>query len=163
VKVLIVDEVSMISAALFHHLERLARRAKKKDAAFGGIQLILSGDFYQLPPVIRESDLYPVEGREREGEKEQEEDEIRFLSSFLKRKSSKFTSVFMAAFQKEKKEVQDDFWEATQYYRFKKMCFEAKSWPECVHIRTELTQVFRQTESSFVSFNFFFFQQGKHF
>ena len=49
--VLIIDEVSMLSTELFEKLEHLARLIRKNSKPFGGIQLILSGDFLQLPCV----------------------------------------------------------------------------------------------------------------
>lgn len=51
VKYLIIDEVSMLDGALFDTLETIARLVRRNDKPFGGIQLILSGDFCQLPPV----------------------------------------------------------------------------------------------------------------
>jgi ATP-dependent DNA helicase PIF1 len=51
VKVLIVDEVSMMSRKIFELIEELARAVRKNTAAFGGIQTIFTGDFFQLPPV----------------------------------------------------------------------------------------------------------------
>ena len=50
-RTLVVDEVSMIDAALFDKLEYIARMIRKNPLPFGGIQLILTGDFLQLPPV----------------------------------------------------------------------------------------------------------------
>ena len=49
--VLIIDEISMMDADLFDKLEILAKKIRKNDLPFGGIQIILSGDFLQLPPV----------------------------------------------------------------------------------------------------------------
>lgn len=46
---LIIDEVSMLSDELFDKLEYIARRTRSSRKPFGGIQLILSGDFLQLP------------------------------------------------------------------------------------------------------------------
>ncbi len=48
---LIIDEISMLSPVLFDKLELLARSVRYNDKPFGGIQLILSGDFLQLPNV----------------------------------------------------------------------------------------------------------------
>lgn len=50
---LIIDEISMIDANLFEQLDEIARVLKRNDEPFGGIQLILSGDFFQLPPVSK--------------------------------------------------------------------------------------------------------------
>lgn len=50
-KILIIDEISMMDSELFDKLEILAKKIRKNDKPFGGIQLILSGDFLQLPPV----------------------------------------------------------------------------------------------------------------
>lgn len=50
-KVLIIDEVSMIDGELFSKLDYIAKNIRNSSEPFGGIQLIACGDFYQLPPV----------------------------------------------------------------------------------------------------------------
>jgi len=50
-RILIIDEISMIQAELLDKLNYIAKRVRKRDEPFGGIQLILTGDFLQLPPV----------------------------------------------------------------------------------------------------------------
>jgi ATP-dependent DNA helicase PIF1 len=51
-KVLIIDEVSMMSAKIFEILDQIGRRTRgRPDLPFGGLQVIFSGDFFQLPPV----------------------------------------------------------------------------------------------------------------
>jgi ATP-dependent DNA helicase PIF1 len=46
-----VDEVSMLSLKLFNTLNEIGKNVRGNKAYFGGIQLIFSGDFFQLPPV----------------------------------------------------------------------------------------------------------------
>lgn len=55
--VLIIDEISMLSPELFDKLEIVARSIRKDSRPFGGIQLILTGDFFQLPN-INQKDLF---------------------------------------------------------------------------------------------------------
>jgi ATP-dependent DNA helicase PIF1 len=55
VNLLIIDEVSMMTAELLDKLNALAKMIRRSDKPFGGIQLVLVGDFYQLPP-IRKAD-----------------------------------------------------------------------------------------------------------
>ncbi|XP_074859075.1 ATP-dependent DNA helicase PIF1 [Carettochelys insculpta] len=50
---LIIDEISMVDAKFFDKLEAVARAVRKRDDPFGGIQLIICGDFLQLPPVSK--------------------------------------------------------------------------------------------------------------
>ncbi|KAH0252343.1 hypothetical protein KCU71_g22989, partial [Aureobasidium melanogenum] len=50
-KVLIVDEISMVDGDLFDKLEAIARQIRNNGRPFGGIQLVITGDFFQLPPV----------------------------------------------------------------------------------------------------------------
>uniref|UniRef100_A0A8C4YF65 ATP-dependent DNA helicase PIF1 n=1 Tax=Gopherus evgoodei TaxID=1825980 RepID=A0A8C4YF65_9SAUR len=50
---LIIDEISMVEGKFFDKLEAVARAVRKQDDPFGGIQLIICGDFLQLPPVSK--------------------------------------------------------------------------------------------------------------
>ncbi|XP_055386721.1 ATP-dependent DNA helicase PIF1 [Condylostylus longicornis] len=52
-KTLIIDEISMVDCQYFDKIEAVARYIRRNDKPFGGIQLILCGDFLQLPPVIK--------------------------------------------------------------------------------------------------------------
>lgn len=50
-RVLIIDEISMCSRDLFDKIDYVCREVRRFPAFFGGIQVILSGDFFQLPPI----------------------------------------------------------------------------------------------------------------
>jgi ATP-dependent DNA helicase PIF1 len=55
-KVLIIDEVSMMSEKIFNLLDGIAKRVRKNNNPFGNMQIIFVGDFYQLPPVGSDED-----------------------------------------------------------------------------------------------------------
>lgn len=50
-KVLIIDEISMLHAKQVDLLDEILKKVRENDQAFGGLQVIFSGDFFQLPPV----------------------------------------------------------------------------------------------------------------
>ncbi len=54
VRVLIVDEISMLSGSTLSCIDEILRYFKMSFEPFGGIQVIFSGDFFQLPPVSKE-------------------------------------------------------------------------------------------------------------
>lgn len=54
-KVLIIEEISMLSAMTFEMADAVCREVRRVDKPFGGITVILVGDFFQLPPVSRSS------------------------------------------------------------------------------------------------------------
>lgn len=56
-QVLIIDEVSMIAGYLLDMVNELAKFMRKSDQPFGGIQVIFCGDFFQLPPIVKNKDL----------------------------------------------------------------------------------------------------------
>ncbi|GAA5929992.1 uncharacterized protein JCM15063_004685 [Sporobolomyces koalae] len=95
-KVLVVDEVSMVDGILFDKLAEIGKALKKRGGKasaatsrpFGGIQLVVTGDFFQLPPVTK--GVVPT------------------------------------------------------------FAFEAKSWKESIDHTVNLTQVFRQKDTSFI-------------
>ncbi len=52
-RVLIIDEVSMIDAATLDTVDQVCRKARRSEEPFGGLQVVLVGDFFQLPPVSK--------------------------------------------------------------------------------------------------------------
>ena len=51
--VLIIDEISMLHDFRLDMIDKVLRTVRENDQPFGGIQLVMSGDFFQLPPVNR--------------------------------------------------------------------------------------------------------------
>lgn len=55
---LVIDEVSMVRADLMDAIDYLLRHARSNDSPFGGVQLVMFGDLYQLPPVVSDRQLH---------------------------------------------------------------------------------------------------------
>ena len=53
-KVLIIDEISMLSGGFLDMLDRVCKSLRRNDKPFGGLQIILCGDLFQLPPISRD-------------------------------------------------------------------------------------------------------------
>ncbi|CDO92244.1 unnamed protein product [Kluyveromyces dobzhanskii CBS 2104] len=53
IKALVIDEISMIDGTLLDKLDGIAKTLRRSSKPFGGIQIILCGDFFQLPPVTK--------------------------------------------------------------------------------------------------------------
>lgn len=64
-KVLVIDEISMAKSELMDKLDIVCQFIRNKGAAFGGIQVVFSGDFMQLPPVFKglEKEVFAFESQ----------------------------------------------------------------------------------------------------
>ncbi len=51
--VLVIDEISMLHDFRLDMVDEVCRAVREVDEPFGGIQIIMSGDFFQLPPINR--------------------------------------------------------------------------------------------------------------
>lgn len=135
IKILIVDEISMISPFFFETLDGVARniRSKQSHLPFGGIQLVLVGDFYQLPPVPkRENDtIVTIHGIEK------------------KRKAETQSQIKVSTTKKQQLPDQKALAikEAAVY------CFETKVWQSTIAPQYcfVLDYVFRQNDRQFCS------------
>lgn len=52
-RVLIIDEISMLSASQLDVADRIIRAFRESEQPFGGMQVVLCGDFFQLPPISK--------------------------------------------------------------------------------------------------------------
>jgi ATP-dependent exoDNAse (exonuclease V) alpha subunit len=60
--VLIIDEISMIKPSQFEAVNKICQFVRRNIRPFGGLQIVCSGDFFQLPPVDR--DVSPANAKE---------------------------------------------------------------------------------------------------
>ncbi len=56
-KLLAIDEISMISSSVFNLINQVFKEIRQNDDPFGGIQMVVLGDFFQLPPVSRDEKI----------------------------------------------------------------------------------------------------------
>lgn len=95
-KVLLIDEISMLDIHLFETLDLIARRVKKSDIPFGGIQLIAVGDFLQLPPVSTmksKDNMFCFQSSRWEAAGLQSQSGIVYLHKVIRQKDSTFTNL----------------------------------------------------------------------
>lgn len=53
VDLIVIDEISMVRADLMDEIDYELRQAKKNHLPFGGVKMLLVGDLYQLPPILK--------------------------------------------------------------------------------------------------------------
>lgn len=75
--VLIIDEISMLDGRVLDMVDAVCRTVRQSGEAFGGLQVILVGDFFQLPPVVSRGDVARLAFQSRAWES------ARFLTCYL--------------------------------------------------------------------------------
>lgn len=55
-ELLVIDEISMVRADMMDAISDTLKKARHSDEPFGGVQLLMIGDIYQLPPVVTEKE-----------------------------------------------------------------------------------------------------------
>jgi len=64
-KVLIIDEVSMLTPGLFTAVSDILKNIRFSIKPFGGLQVVLTGDFFQLPPVLKKQEQKDTKTKEQ--------------------------------------------------------------------------------------------------
>ena len=54
--ILVIDEVSMLADCALDAVDKIMRTVRNNNSAFGGMQVVLCGDFFQLPPIDKDND-----------------------------------------------------------------------------------------------------------
>lgn len=85
--VLIIDECSMLKPELFDKLEKLGRLLRGYNQPFGGMQIILSGDFLQLPCVKSDNFLFEAECWKDVVK------EVHYLKTIIRQKDETFSKI----------------------------------------------------------------------
>ncbi|KAG9324609.1 hypothetical protein KVV02_004103 [Mortierella alpina] len=162
-KVLIIDEISMVDGALFDKFEEIARRVKKNDKPFGGIQLIVTGDFFQLPPVantshtLQDPALSPIIFPPSPARASLSGS--RSTSTIVQRDSADYLDHYdeVPYFEGELGAPSPTVDAAAalipevQQQQAPLLCFDAKSWKTCIEYTLQLTEVFRQRDQRFIN------------
>jgi len=60
-KVLVIDEISMVRPDMIDAIDRFLRLNRESNEVFGGVQLLLIGDLFQLPPVVNRQEAQAIQ------------------------------------------------------------------------------------------------------
>jgi ATP-dependent DNA helicase PIF1 len=142
---IIIDEISMVSSDFFDAFNDACKKLRANQAPFGGIQIVMTGDFFQLPPVPNSSMQQTcVTSSSQNCEEKQKIIEYPHYSAFL-------NHIYKETYDEIKHrgvtgKIKEDV--KTKYL------FHSKSWLDLfmnqMKIR-ELTETFRQIDPLFVS------------
>jgi ATP-dependent DNA helicase PIF1 len=58
VDTVVIDEISMVRADLMDAIDAVLRKARRNSLPFGGAQMVMFGDLYQLPPIVEDRELH---------------------------------------------------------------------------------------------------------
>lgn len=128
-EVLIIDEISMVSYETFDRMDRLAKAAhNEQNKPFGGMQLIVFGDFCQLPPVKPYEHCFEC-GKKRE-----------LVSPAKQKRGKKLPKVWQCPDHEGKIHHDDKMW-----------AFKSAEWAKVDFVYTPLNQVHRQQDPTFLA------------
>ncbi|GAA5880174.1 hypothetical protein JCM3774_006074 [Rhodotorula dairenensis] len=146
--VLVIDEISMIGADLFTKLDVLGKLIRRDRRPFGGIQLVVSGDFFQLPPVpeawnelrcmrcghhnLQKIPLHDACLPYEERAKGVPQDQVLRCTDTVKRNGERISG-------------------CGYEWRMRRFAFETEAWAECAFKVMELTKVYRQDHPAFIA------------
>lgn len=118
--ILIIDEISMLSANVLSMVDRVCKEVRRRPEAFGGMQVVLVGDFFQLPPIVRGgnapfafessvwNDLNPVVCYLTEQHRQEDPVFLSILGSIRSQQADHLTASAILARETETSEEHDD-------------------------------------------------------
>ena len=143
---LIIDEISMIDASFLEKLDQVARHFRQKpDLAFGGLQLIFSGDFFQLPPIDKYVDMNDLDHTSSDSTKEMRSNSSSSSSSSStsNMNNSLDINALMAA-HSNSVSMQQDKVGSSRY------AFESEIWEDLFDVYIMLKDSYRHHDKSFL-------------
>ncbi|KAK4700120.1 ATP-dependent DNA helicase PIF1, partial [Phenoliferia sp. Uapishka_3] len=132
--VLVVDEISMLGPDIFTKLSMVGKLVRERKEPFGGIQIVVCGDFFQLPPVPDSDPTCIRCGKKAFTTMSEENTTLPFEAPLLSTKLSRIKKCNNCALQT----------------RERTFAFETEAWAECAFRTIELTKVFRQENPALI-------------
>lgn len=121
VDVIIISEINMVENLQFERLNESLKTAKRSSLPFGGIQVIVTGDFYGLPPVKPFQNCFNC-------------------GSHLKHNKGRGTYACL-----------EEDCSVNLFYEEDKWAFQSNAWQECNFCNERLTTIYRQEDATLIS------------
>lgn len=158
-KVLIIDEISMLHPELFDIINSIAKRARDCSSPMGGLQTILVGDFFQLPPIVSSSSSCS-RNTGNTNRSNITSNYVATQSHDLQSRSMQYTQQHIQQYTTTTTQTNSSATttnaintssNSNSNDNRKRYCFESNAWSEVVKESFILQTVFRQTNDSFIN------------
>lgn len=160
-RVLLIDEISMLGPDMLELLNLIAQTTRGSTKPMGGLQTILCGDFFQLPPVVKVRHVFTApslsQRQQSQGDDSSTGSHVAYpithtnTNTTTAATDTNILSTCHASQQQQQKLTTTSSSATSTGTDSRVFCFQSPVWKQIVKKSFELKVVFRQNKTSFVS------------